>query len=174
MVILGAGVIALEMAQCFALFGSHVTVLVRSKRLFESKQGDAEAAELLRRELEKSGVHFVSGSTKQVETLRERTNDPSELPLVKVTVGTETGTLDLECECLLVATGRSSNVENLGLENAGIEYQIGKGVEINDFAQTSNPNVYAVGDAALGVPRLTHMSGEMAKLVVQVSFNKFC
>ena len=69
------------MAQCFATFGSHVTVLQRFATLFESKQGDEEAAQLLQEEPEKSGVHFVSGRTKQVETLRARTNDPKELPL---------------------------------------------------------------------------------------------
>uniref|UniRef100_A0A7S2VA51 Pyridine nucleotide-disulphide oxidoreductase dimerisation domain-containing protein n=1 Tax=Entomoneis paludosa TaxID=265537 RepID=A0A7S2VA51_9STRA len=74
----------------------------------------------------------------------------------------------MECECLLVATGRAPNVEKLNLEAAGIEYEVGKGVKVNDLAQTvGNPNVYAVGDAVADVPRLTHMSGEMAKLVVQ-------
>jgi pyruvate/2-oxoglutarate dehydrogenase complex dihydrolipoamide dehydrogenase (E3) component len=170
MVILGAGVVALEMAQCFAKFGSHVTVLQRSKTLFQSKQGDPEAAEILQKELEKSGVHFVSGSTKQVETLRGRTNDPKELPLMKMTVETDQGSTDLECECLLVATGRVANVENMGLEDGQIEYEVGKGIKVNDLAQSvSNPNVYAIGDCVAGVPRLTHMSGEMAKLAVENS-----
>ena len=170
MVILGAGVIALEMAQSFALFGTQVTVLVRSDRLFESKQGDAEAAEILQLELEKAGVNFVFGSTKQVTTLKERTDDPTEFPLMSVNVETKDGAVDLECETLLVATGRVANVEKLNLEAAGIEYKTGKGVLINDFAQAvGNPNVYAVGDCAADVPRLTHMSGEMAKLVVQNS-----
>jgi dihydrolipoamide dehydrogenase len=153
MVILGAGVIALEMAQCFATFGSHVTVLQRSKSLFASKQGDAEAAQTLQEELEKSGVHFMSVSTKQVTTLRERTADPKELPLLKVTVGTDDGDVDLECECLLVAIGRVANVENLGLEEAGVEYELGKGVKCNDLAQSiSNPKVYGVGDCVADVP----------------------
>jgi len=171
MVILGAGVIALEMAQCFASFGSHVTVLQRSKTLFASKQGDPEAAQILQEELEKDGVHFLSGSTKQVTTLRERNQkDTTEHPLMKVTVEADSGVVELECECLLVAVGRAANVENLGLEEAGVEYEPGKGVTVNDLSQSvSNPNVYAVGDCTAGVPRLTHMSGEMAKLVVQNS-----
>lgn len=169
MVLLGAGVIALEMAQAFATFGTHVTVLQRSKTLFASKQGDPEAAKILQEELEKSGVHFLSGSTKQVKTLRQRSADPKEFPLMSVTVGLEDGEQELECECLMVATGRVSNVENLGLEAAGVEYQVGKGITVNDLAQTTNPNIYGVGDCVAGVERLTHMSGEMAKLVVQNS-----
>jgi pyruvate/2-oxoglutarate dehydrogenase complex dihydrolipoamide dehydrogenase (E3) component len=175
MVILGAGVIALEMAQSFATFGSHVTVLQRSETLFASKQGDTEAAAILLTELESCGVHFMSGSTKQVATLRERNvDDTSQHPLMKVTVGTsDSGDVELECECLLVATGRIANVENLGLEEAGVKYELGKGVIVNDRAESiGNPNVYAVGDCVAGVPRLTHMSGEMAKLVVQNSLFK--
>ena len=177
MAILGAGVIALEMAQCFATFGCHVTVLARSKKLFQSKQGDSEAAELMQSELEKSGVHFLSGSTKQVETLRERTSEPTELPLMKVIVGTDGGDIDLECECLLVATGRVSNVENLGLEEAGIEYDIGNGVKINDFAQTTNPNVYAIGDAGVFLAWFIgvgfYLLEEILNLVFTISFDAF-
>lgn len=171
MVILGAGVIALEMAQSFAAFGTKVTVIQRSKTLFESKHGDPEAGEVIKTILEKEGVQFLSGSTKKVTTLRDRTNDSAALPLMCVTVSTEeNGDVDLECECLLVATGRSANVEDLGLKAAGVEYTPGKGVIINDLAQSvSNPNVYAVGDCVADVPRLTHMSGEMAKMVVQNS-----
>lgn len=168
MVILGAGVIALEMAQAFASFGTQVTVLQRSKTLFASKQGDAEAAEIIQHELELSGVSFVSGSTDRVETLRTAATT-DEFPLIKVTVTANGSVQELECETLLVATGRVANVENMGLEAAGIEYETGKGITIDDLSCTSNPNVYAIGDCAAGVPRLTHMSGEMAKQVVQNS-----
>jgi len=66
-----------------------------------------------------------------------------------------------------VATGRTPNVHGLGLEAAGVRYTSEHGIEIDDLAATSNPHVYAVGDCAAGVPRFTHMAGEMAKLVVQ-------
>lgn len=167
MVILGAGVIALEMAQCFSMFGSKVTVIQRSSRLFETNGGDKEAADLLRSILEEDGVTFVSGSVDEVTTLRERSE--IELPLMKVKVTSSLGeVMELGCECLLVATGRVANVEDIGLDKAGVDFEIGKGVMVDDFAQSvSNPNVFAVGDCVAGVPRLTHMSGEMAKQVVQ-------
>ena len=173
MIILGAGVIALEMAQCFATFGTHVTVLQRSPSLlFASTFGDAEAAQLLQTELEESGVQFLQGITKHVTTLRERNmEDTTQHPLMSLTIEDMSGkVVELECECLLVAIGRVANVENIDLEKANVQYEIGKGVMVNDNAQSvSNPNVYAVGDCVAGVPRLTHMSGEMAKLVVQNS-----
>lgn len=178
MIILGAGVIALEMAQVFATFGSKVTVIQRSERLFQSKGGDKEAAELLQNILERDGVKFVTGNTKSVSTIRKRkqenngSND-SEHPVIGVKIETKNKHVDLECECFLVATGRTANVENLGLKKAGVDFTEGKGIKVNDLAQSvSNPNVYAVGDCVEGVPRLTHMSGEMAKLVVQNSLFK--
>ena len=167
MVILGAGVIALEMAQTFSRFGSKVTVIQRSSRLFESQSGDQEAARILQSTLEEDGVSFVSGSTNKVKTLRERVE--GKLPLMNVQVTTSTGdAMELECECLLVATGRVANIEDIGLDKAEVDFELGKGVTVNDLAQSvSNPNIFAVGDCVAGVPRLTHMSGEMAKQVVQ-------
>lgn len=173
MVVIGAGVIALEMAQAFATFGTKVTVLQRTEVLFESKHGDTEAAAILKQELEKNGVDFLTCSVTNVVTLRERDQDnPRKHPLLRVSVATENNDTpqELDCECLLVAAGRVANVENLNLEAAGVSYEVGKGITVNDHAQSvSNSNIYAVGDCVAGVPRLTHMSGEMAKLVVQNS-----
>ena len=152
------------MAQSFSLLGTKVTVVNRSSRLFESKAGDPEAAEILQTELEKDGVIFLSSSTiKSVETVK---NASEGLPVMKVWVGDQ----ELECECLLVAAGRRANVENCGLEEGGVNYEVGKGILVDDFARSvSNPSVFAIGDCCAGVPRLTHMAGEMAKLAVQNS-----
>ena len=107
----------------------------------------------------------------QVETIRDRDLlNPAQLPLMRLKIKEDDTVIDMECDCLLIAAGRSANVENLGLDQAGISYQKGAGVKINDLAQCEgNDNVYAVGDCVAGVPRLTHVSGEMAKLVVQNS-----
>jgi len=164
MVILGAGIVALEMAQAFSLLGTKVTIVNRSSRLFESKAGDPEAAEIIQTELEKDGVTFLSNS--KIESIETLKNDKQGLPLMKITVGDQ----ELECECLLIAAGRIANVEDCGLEVGGVEFEVGKGVIVDDCARSvSNPNVFAVGDCCAGVPRLTHMAGEMAKLAVQNS-----
>lgn len=168
MVILGAGVVALEMAQCFAIFGSEVTVLQRSRLL---SKGDDDAAQVLKSTLEKDGVKFLSGvKVEGVETLRE--GSEGELPLMSVSLACKehSDIINMECECLLLALGRTANVQSMGLDSANIQYDESRGVLVNDFAQSiSNPNVYAVGDCVANVPRLTHMSGEMAKVVVQNS-----
>jgi pyruvate/2-oxoglutarate dehydrogenase complex dihydrolipoamide dehydrogenase (E3) component len=66
----------------------------------------------------------------------------------------------------LVATGRKPTVKGLGLEDAGIEYDERMGVKVNDRMQTTNPNVYAVGDVASKY-QFTHMSDFGARLVIR-------
>lgn len=177
MVILGAGVVALEMAQAFSSFGSQVTVLARSSVL---SQADPAAGSTIQTALEEEGVKFLTGATvEEVITLRMSESIGEELPLMKLTVscdnrsekdagGAATCIIDLECECLLVATGRSANVRNMGLEAANVDYHPKRGVLVDNYSRsTTNSKVYAVGDCVSGMPRLTHVSGEMAKVVVQ-------
>lgn len=157
MVVLGAGIVALEMAQAFAAFGSEVTVLQRSRLL---SKGDDEAAGVLKEAMEEEGVTFLSGvDVGGVETLCGPSGDGEGLPLMRVslTCNERPGTVGLECECFLLALGRTANVESMGLEAAGVQYHPTKGVLVNDYARSiSNPNVYAVGDCVANVPRLTH------------------
>jgi hypothetical protein len=62
-------------------------------------------------------------------------------------------------QCLLVATGGVANVENLGLEEAGVNYELGKGIVVNDLSQSiSNKDIFGMD-----------MSGKMTKVVVQNS-----
>ena len=172
MVVLGAGAVGLEMAQAFANFGCKVTCLVRSTVL--SKEEPA-AGEAVRRALQADGVKFLDAADLfRVETVRVGGGayaEGGQMPLLRVTVGCkhpgrDETVMELECEALLVASGRLPNVEDLGLEAAGI-HVAADGIKIDDYARTSNPNVFAVGDCASGVPNFTHVSGEMAKLVVQ-------
>ncbi len=177
MIVLGSGVVALEMAQTFATFGSDVTVLVRGDKLFP--KSDPDAGPLLMESLKKSSnVKFLTqAQITNVETIKnvEKGKEEEELPLMKVSINfknngdaQDTQSVDMECECLLVATGRTPNVEKLNLDAANVAYDSKKGIIVDDNARsTTNPNVYSVGDCTAGVPRLTHMSGEMAKVVVQ-------
>ena len=175
MIVLGSGVVALEMAQTFSLLGSKVSVINRSSRLFGSKHGDVEASQILQSSLEQDGVTFYHNTKiTKVTTLREdgqvsnkrkrddgnENNDGSSsscFPLMKIALNDSDGT-ELDCECLLIAAGRLANVEDLGLEDGNVEYEIGRGIKVNDLVQSvSNPNVYAIGDCCADVPRLTHM-----------------
>merc|ERR1712232_312703 len=124
--VLGAGPIGLEMAQAFQRFGSKVTVLEAFPRILGPE--DEEASKIVHKVLEEDGVR--------------------EWPEISVTI--QRGDSEPEqvvCDCFLVATGRVPNVEGLGLEAAGVEYKAGLGVKVNDDLSTTNPDVYALGDA---------------------------
>lgn len=64
------------------------------------------------------------------------------------------------------ATGRAPNVEGLGLEKAGIEYDTKRGVHINQYLQTTNKNVFAVGDVCTKF-QFTHVADFMARTVIR-------
>ena len=136
--IIGAGAIGCEMAQAFALFGSDVTVTDIADRPLPRE--DADASAIVRRQLERDGVRFTLGS-----------------PLTRVRRD--------DADAVLVAIGRTPNVEGLNLEAAGIQHSK-DGVVVNDRMQTTNPRVFAAGDIASSF-KFTHAADAMARLVVQ-------
>ncbi len=69
-------------------------------------------------------------------------------------------------DALLVATGRSPNVNDLGLDKAGVEYDKSSGIAVNDFLQTTARNIYAVGDCCTRY-QFTHVADFMARMVVR-------
>jgi NADH dehydrogenase FAD-containing subunit len=81
---------------------------------------------------------------------------------VHITQGGEA--IVVQVDALLVATGRRPTVRGLGLEAAGVTYSKRTGVEINDKLQTSNKNVFAVGDCATRY-QFTHIAGQMGAMV---------
>ena len=182
LVVFGAGAVGLEMAQAFAAFGSSVTVLVRSSRVL-SRESE-EMAEAVQRALVADGVQFVNkvrvdqvlthavgGAGGTTGEAHDGDSD-HQLPSLEVKFTQDCGPgcarcYSFTCDALLVATGRVPNVTDLGLGEAGIQFHPEEGIQVNDLGATSNADVFAVGDCVAGMPRFTHVAGEMAKLVVQ-------
>ncbi len=160
MVIIGSGVVALEMAQSFQAFGSKVTVLNRSSKLFP--RADKDVGPVIDKALVEDGIKIIYNC--QFDEVKTNQSDGRKVMIVSGSSGDEQ--FELHADVLLVAAGRTPNTSNLGLEEAGINYDKG-GVIVDDLLRSTNPNVYAVGDCVSGVPRLTHMSGEMAKVAIQ-------
>lgn len=71
----------------------------------------------------------------------------------------------IEVETVLVAAGRVPNIEKLDLDKAGVEFDT-KGVKVNEYLQTSNKHIFAVGDCLPG-PKFTHNSDIHARYVVR-------
>eukprot|EP00854_Cymbomonas_tetramitiformis_P008559 gene8559-10159_t len=163
MVVIGAGPVGLEMAQAFAAFGSQVTVLQRGVDILPKE--DVDAAKMIRKALEEDGVKFITGVTyKRVSV--QLPLPASGHPKLTIEIDVDGKKQELPCSVLLVAAGRRPNVNGLGLEAAGVKYDAKKGVYISDTLQTSNPNIFAVGDVSQ--PNFfTHVAGTMAMMTVQ-------
>ncbi len=156
--VIGAGPIGLELAQAFQRFGSQVTVFSRSDKIMPKE--DPEAAEIVKASMIKDGVEFVFNAIyKWVEGSEEHER-------IRMCVETADEEQVMEFDELLIATGRKPAVADLGLEEAAVEYDSRNGVWVNDQLQTSNPDVYAVGDVASKY-QFTHMADFMARLVIK-------
>lgn len=151
LLVLGAGPIGLEMAQAHRRLGCEVEVVEAAAALARE---DPEAAAVVLAALRAEGVTIREGAA--VEAVRRE--------------GTETalrlaGGGELRGDALLVAAGRRANVEDLGLEAAGIR-TTKSGVEVDRGLRTANRRVYAIGDAAGGA-QFTHLAGWHAGLVIR-------
>jgi len=156
--VIGAGPIGLELAQAFQRLGSQVTVFSRSDKIMPEE--DPDAAKIVENALRRDGVTFAYHvKYKGVECQGGK-------PPITVMLEDDQGERSLEFDALLVATGRKPTVKGLGLAQAAIEYDERLGVKVNDRMQTTNPDVYAVGDVASKY-QFTHMSDFGARLVIR-------
>lgn len=138
--VIGSGYIGMELGQLFHNLGSEVTLMQRSERLL--KEYDQEISEAVEKTLVEQGINLVKGAT------FERVEQAGGIKKVHVTVDGKKKVI--ESEQLLIATGRKPNTDKLNLHVAGVEVGHRKEIKINDYAQTSNENIYAAGDVTLG------------------------
>ncbi|HUF77948.1 MAG TPA: mercuric reductase, partial [Thermoanaerobaculia bacterium] len=156
--VVGAGPIGCELAQTFARFGAEVTVLDQMPRILPREDGDA--AEVVQRRMGRDGVRFELGvSVRAVE----RRDGAAVVRFERGDQAEEAG--EVACDRVLLAVGRSPNVEGLGLEAAGIEYSK-KGVRVDERLRTSNPRVFAAGDVASEL-QFTHVADALARIAIQ-------
>ena len=161
LVIIGAGPIGLEMAQAFRRLGSEVTVLDAGTAL---SKDDPELAALLLEDLRAEAITICENSRIERVARRGRSG-------VRVTFSRDGGTATIDGSHLLVATGRSPDLDGLGLAAAGIASNE-RGIVVNRKLRTGNRRVYAVGDAA-GGPQFTHWAGYGAGQVVRSILFRF-
>ncbi|HXH88352.1 MAG TPA: dihydrolipoyl dehydrogenase [Gaiellaceae bacterium] len=151
LVILGGGIIGCEFASIFNRFGSEVTIVEMLETLIP--QEDADAAKELSKAFGKRGIALQLG--KQCTKVED---DGSQL-----TVHFGDGE-SVQADLMLVSVGRGPVVENLGLEDVGIEFDKRKGIAADEHRRTTVPHIYAVGDCA-GYWQLAHTAfreGEVA------------
>jgi len=156
LVVIGAGPIGCEMAQTFARFGSAVTLVEAGSRVMGREDADAGAA--VAAALERDGVRVLVGA--KVARI-ERDGD---VRTVHMEVAGAKSSID--ADHVLVGVGRAPNVDGLGLEAAGVEYDARSGVVVDDFLRTTNRNIYAAGDICSAL-KFTHLSDAHARIVIQ-------
>src|SRR5437667_5592957 len=151
LVILGGGIIGSEFASIFNRFGSEVTIVEMLDTLIPLE--DADAAKELAKAFTKRGITLQLG--KQCSRVEQSGN--------ALTVYFGDGET-VQCDLMLVAVGRGPLVENLGLEEIGVEFDKRKGIAADEHRRTTIGHIYAVGDCA-GYWQLAHTAfreGEVA------------
>ncbi|MBA5776199.1 FAD-dependent oxidoreductase [Stappia sp. F7233] len=154
LIIIGAGPIGLELAQAHRRLGAEVTVVEAEKAL---GRDDPELAAIVLDRVRAEGVEILE----QAKVVRVEEGGAGPAVVVEAS-GDERR---IEGSHLLVATGRRPNVENLGLDAAGIAFDR-RGITVDKGLRTSNRKVYAIGDVAGGL-QFTHVAGYHAGLVVR-------
>ncbi len=157
LIVIGGGVIGLELGSVYLRLGSEVTVVEFMDRIIPGMDG--ALSKELTKVLKKQGMKFHT-STKVTEV----TNNGND---VTVKAENKRGEeLNFEGDYVLVAVGRSPYTEGLGLENAGIETDERGRIKTNDHLQTNVSNVYAIGDAVAGA-MLAHKAEEEGVFVAE-------
>jgi len=155
MVVLGGGPIGVEMSQAFARLGTQVSLVDRADQILGKE--DKAMADMVMEALASEGVAFhlesAIGSVRDAGDARE------------VVIRTKAGeTVNLRASAILVAMGRSANVQDLGLEDIGVAFDR-RGVTVDNRLRTSHKHIYAAGDVN-GTYQFTHAAGYEGGIVV--------
>ena len=145
LVIVGGGYIGLEFASMYASFGSQVTVLEGSSELISRE--DRDIADSVREVLEQKGIVFRLNA--RVQSVKD-----SDVIYRDAVTGEEH---QLQADAILLATGRRPNTAGLNLPAAGVEVNERGAIVVDDYLQTTNPKIHAIGDVKGGL-QFTYIS----------------
>ena len=159
MVVVGGGVIGLELGSVWARLGAKVTVVEFTKKLCGAM--DAQMTKELEKVLTKQGLSFLLGCSVTSASENGGTVD------VKVKNNVTGEEFSLIADRVLVAVGRKAYSEGLGLAEAGVKRDKRGVVEVNENFETSVPGIYAIGDLIRG-PMLAHKAEEEGVAVAEI------
>ena len=163
MVVIGAGVIGLELGSVYARLGTDVTVVEFLDAITPGM--DAEVQKTFQRILKKQGMSFIMGAAVQdVERLKTKTK-------VSYKLRKDDSEHQLDTDVVLVATGRKPFTDGLGLTALGVEMSDRGQIKTNDHWQTNIPSIYAIGDAIDG-PMLAHKAEDEGMATAEVIAGK--
>jgi pyruvate/2-oxoglutarate dehydrogenase complex dihydrolipoamide dehydrogenase (E3) component len=153
--VIGAGPIGCELAQAFARFGSQVYLVEAMHGIMPNE--DRDAAAIVHESMLRDGVTLLCCG-KDVKV--SKTDGGKRL-----TVDSHGQQYDVTVDEILVGVGRTPNVDGLGLDAVGVEYDK-TGIKVSDRLQTTNPRIYAAGDICSRY-KFTHAADAMAQILIQ-------
>jgi dihydrolipoamide dehydrogenase len=157
LIVMGSGAVGVEFASVYARFGSEVTVVELLDRIVPIE--DADVSKELLRSFKKQGIICEVGV--KLDKLEKSKKG------VKVSGKNAKGdAVTLEAEMLLVAVGRMPYLENLGLEKTKVVVNPRGTIKVNEYCETDEPNVYAIGDV-IDTAWLAHLASKEGILVVE-------
>lgn len=156
LIVIGGGPIGAEMAQCFARFGSQVTLIDRASHILSREESDA--AEIVQDAMQQDGVHLLLNA----QVTQVKTEGIEKI----VVVQQGSATSSIVGDAILVAIGRTPNLDGLGLDTVGIEADGRLGIRVDDRLRTTNRNIYAAGDVCSQY-KFTHAADFLARIVIQ-------
>lgn len=158
MIVIGGGVIGLELGQVYRRLGAEVSVIEYMPSIIPTM--DAALSKELQKSLKKQGMKFFTDH--KVTSVKNTGKE------VVITAEDKKGNpVEFKGDYCLVSVGRSPYTEGLGLENAGVKLNERKQVETNEHLQTNIPNIYAIGDVVKGA-MLAHKAEEEGTLVAEI------
>ncbi|AUH63147.1 dihydrolipoyl dehydrogenase [Paracoccus zhejiangensis] len=163
MIVIGAGVIGLELGSVYARLGAEVTVIEYLDAITPGM--DAEIQKQFQKTLTKQGFKFILGAAVQGAEVKKGKAVVTYAPKA----GGDAQTV--EADVVLVATGRRAFTEGLGLANAGVAVSDRGVVQVDKHWQTNVPGIYAIGDAVPG-PMLAHKAEDEGMAVAEVIAGK--
>ncbi len=155
MIVLGGGPIGIEMAQAFCRLGSKVTVIQRENQILGKE--DKDLADKVMNVMSSEGVIFYLNAS--ILRVKDRGREK------EVVIKTADSELSLKGETILVAIGRAFNLEGLGLENIGVEFDR-RGLKLDGRLRTAQKHIYGAGDVT-GQYLFTHAAGYEGGIVIR-------
>lgn len=159
MIVVGAGVIGLELGSVYARLGTEVEVVEYADKAIATM--DKDCSKELTRALKKLGMKF------HLKHMVTNVKATSRGVTVEVQKRDTEDKFELKADYCLVAIGRRAYTDNLGLENVGIEKDDKGRIEVNEYLETKVPGIYAIGDVIKGA-MLAHKAEEEGVFVAEV------
>lgn len=156
LLVMGGGPIGCEMAQAFCRLGSRVTLLHKYGHILNRE--DQDAAAIVQKAFTDEGIKLV------LDCNVERVEKTATGKLVHF--GCENETEQVEVDEILAGAGRAPNVEDMGLEAVGVDFDTRSGVKVDDHLRTTNSRIYAAGDVCMKY-KFTHTADAAARMVIQ-------